>query len=351
MKRIISILFAAVMLCGMAFWAAGAEEADGYVATGGQIVDQQTYSGTWQQTFLQILNSHSERIHDYQNRTLEYWLNGEPMVLPCKPVSLMDITGDGTPELIFMEAANEYRGDLYIYLARGADTGCVLYIPGITRLGYDDVGLGFDIYLSSADGSTLVVEYEEYEWPWVLQLKQNAFGQYTLLNYLRAEYDNSDWDNDRYYRNGTQINAETYEKSLQKLRDSRTMTISSYIAAGNTHYGLLMDWENAVSLISGWNNAPTAVLPTGQSTDRIYGLTIDKLATRKGPGTQYEGGGTYSVKGEYIEVLAKAYDKRNGIWWVKCVIPYHGEERILWTGYKRFDKNTLPLEIIPEEVW
>ena len=57
------------------------------------------------------------------------------------------------------------------------------------------------------------------------------------------------------------------------------------------------------------------------------------------------------MKGEYIEVLAKAYDKRNGIWWVKCVIPYHGEERILWTGYKRFDKDTLPLDLIPEEVW
>ena len=91
--------------------------------------------------------------------------------------------------------------------------------------------------------------------------------------------------------------------------------------------------------------------PSGQNDDRLFGLTIDKLATRKGPGTQYEGGGTYSVKGEYIEVLAKAYDKRNGIWWVKCVIPYHGEERILWTGYKRFDKDTLPLDLIPEEVW
>ena len=129
------------------------------------------------------------------------------------------------------------------------------------------------------------------------------------------------------------------------------MTISSYMAEGNTHYGFSMDWESAVSLISGWNNETTAVTPSGQNTGRLFGLTIDKLATRKGPGTQYEGGGTYSVKGEYIEVLAKAYDKRNGIWWVKCVIPYHGEERILWTGYKRFDKNTLPLDMIPEEVW
>ena len=50
-------------------------------------------------------------------------------------------------------------------------------------------------------------------------------------------------------------------------------------------------------------------------------------------------------------MLAKAYDKKNGIWWVKCVIPYKGEERILWTGYKRFDKTTLSLDDLPEEVW
>ena len=95
-------------------------------------------------------------------------------------------------------------------------------------------GVIFDIYLSSADDGTLVAEYEEYEWPWVLQLKQNALGQYTLLNYLRAEYDNSDWDNDRYYRNGTLISGDSYEETLRKLRDGRTMTISSYIAEGNT---------------------------------------------------------------------------------------------------------------------
>ncbi len=79
----------------------------------------------------------------------------------------------------------------------------------------------------------------------------------------------------------------------------------------------------------------------------IYGLTIDKLATRDGPGTQYNGKGTYFVKGQYIKVLTRAWDSRNGIWWVKCEIPYHNEIRVLWTGYKRFDHGTLPLESIP----
>ncbi len=93
-----------------------------------------------------------------------------------------------------------------------------------------------------------------------------------------------------------------------------------------------------------------AALFSAASADTpLYGLAIEKLATRTGPGTSYEGGGTYSVKGEYIHVISRAYDKSNGIWWVKCEIPYHGEMRILWTGYKRFDPNSLPLESIPIE--
>lgn len=79
----------------------------------------------------------------------------------------------------------------------------------------------------------------------------------------------------------------------------------------------------------------------------LWGLTIDKLSTRSGPCTIYEDMGTYSVKGKWIRVYCRAWDKRNGIWWVKVAIPYRDETRILWTGYKRFDKSTLPLESIP----
>ena len=92
-------------------------------------------------------------------------------------------------------------------------------------------------------------------------------------------------------------------------------------------------------------------MPSASEFDGVYGLTIDKLATRKGPGTQYEGGGTYSVKNQWIKVLAQAWDSRNGIWWVKCEIPYHGEIRVLWTGWKRFDHDTISLEDLPEEQW
>ena len=94
--------------------------------------------------------------------------------------------------------------------------------------------------------------------------------------------------------------------------------------------------------------AGSSVQP-GASTGGLWGLAIDKLATRDGPGTNYAGKGTYSVQGQSIRVLSRAWDARNSIWWVKCEIPYHGEIRVLWTGYKRFDSSTLPLESIPIE--
>lgn len=85
---------------------------------------------------------------------------------------------------------------------------------------------------------------------------------------------------------------------------------------------------------------------TPQDTS-VYGLATQKLATRSGPGTQYSEEGTYYVAGQYIKVVSRAYDSRNGIWWVRCEIPTESGTRLLWTGYKRFDSSTLPLESIP----
>jgi len=85
------------------------------------------------------------------------------------------------------------------------------------------------------------------------------------------------------------------------------------------------------------------------SASDLYGLATQKLATRSGPGTQYTEQGTYNVAGQYIKILSRAWDDRNSIWWVKCEIPYKEETRVLWTGYKRFDSSTIPLDTIPVE--
>ena len=91
----------------------------------------------------------------------------------------------------------------------------------------------------------------------------------------------------------------------------------------------------------------SAVVPA--LAENIYGLAIMDISTRSGPSTSYQDTGTYKLKGQYLRILSRAYDDVNGIWWVQCVIPSSG--RALWTGYKRFDHATLPLEIIPVEWW
>ena len=347
MKRFITVLLTVLLVfCA----AAQAAETDSYIATAGAILDQSVYPGSMQQSYMQILNGHYSRIRAYQDRTLEYYNGSSQVYVPCRPVALTDLTGDGIPELIFIEVANAERGDLYIYSSDGTRARCAEYVPGITRLGYDDVGLGFSIYETSDAGGTLVIRYFEFEKPWTLQLKRTALDQYYLVSYLTYEFDPSGESyDDRFYRNGALITAGEYDSAIAYMENGRTLTVSDYIAPDQSHYGLDMTWEDAAGKLNGSGVVtpePTAAPNPGGA---IYGLTINKLATRTGPGTQYAEGGTYNVKGQYIQVLARAYDTRNGIWWVKCVIPYKGENRVLWTGYKRFDHSQLPLESIPIE--
>lgn len=343
-RKAFMVLLAVCLLSAAA--AAGGET---YVEQGGQIPDGAVYQGYWKNAYLQILNNHSAAIHQYQNRTIrDMYFNGREYTIPCMPVRMQDLNGDGIPELLFLEAASGgARGDLYIYSGNGSSARCVLYVPGITRLDYDEM-LGFSIYLSTDSGNTLVVEHYQYETPWILQFFMSGSGRYELLNYLTIRGDYSGEGYDLYYRNGMQVSGDVYYAVADSIQNGRYSTVSDYFRTDYSGYGLETTWESAVNTLGGQSGRNT---PAPAGNTEVYGLTIDKLATRKGPGTQYDGGGTYSVKGQYIKVLAKAYDKRNGIWWVKCEIPYHGEIRVLWTGYKRFDKNTLSLDDLPEEFW
>ena len=116
--------------------------------------------------------------------------------------------------------------------------------------------------------------------------------------------------------------------------------------------------SNGLALWTGYKRFDHSTLPLeiipieGQDaveSDEIYGRATMKISTRSGPSTKYEDTGTYDLAGQYLRILARAYDRVNEIWWVKCIIPSNG--RALWTGYKRFDPSQLPLDIIPIEVW
>lgn len=103
----------------------------------------------------------------------------------------------------------------------------------------------------------------------------------------------------------------------------------------------LMDPSLYTAIDSG-NVVPSSSNASGE----LYALATMKLATRSGPGTEYTEKGTYNVAGQRIRILAKYYDI-NHVCWVKCVIPYGGGNVTAWTGWKRFDPDSLQISLVP----
>jgi len=79
----------------------------------------------------------------------------------------------------------------------------------------------------------------------------------------------------------------------------------------------------------------------------VQAILKQRMATRTGPGTQYDEPGSFFKQGTVVTVLSKAYDSRNGIWWVQTEFEYAGSLLRAYTGVKRFEN--LDLTDIPEE--
>ena len=81
----------------------------------------------------------------------------------------------------------------------------------------------------------------------------------------------------------------------------------------------------------------------------VYATSIARVATRTGPGTQYDEPGSFHKAGTCYRVLSKGYDSRNGIWWVQIEISYQGGTIWAYTGAEKRFGNNLNLNAIPEE--
>ena len=79
----------------------------------------------------------------------------------------------------------------------------------------------------------------------------------------------------------------------------------------------------------------------------IVGVLNSKLATRTGPGTQYDEPGTFLSAGSQVLVLSKAFDQRNNIWWLQVEFSASGSLYRAYTGLKRF--NNVNINAVPEE--
>ena len=89
---------------------------------------------------------------------------------------------------------------------------------------------------------------------------------------------------------------------------------------------------------TGSSSYPGITTSTGNYTTYAYitGTLNAKLATRTGPGTQYDEPGTFLSAGSQVTVLSKAYDTRNEIWWIQVEFSVSGSRYRAYTGLKRF---------------
>lgn len=86
-----------------------------------------------------------------------------------------------------------------------------------------------------------------------------------------------------------------------------------------------------------------------QAAALINGVDVPlklRLATRSGPGTTYTELGSYFAPGDHVTAVSRAYDERNGIWWVQVEFTYQKELYRAYTGHKRLD---MALTAVPEE--
>ena len=133
--------------------------------------------------------------------------------------------------------------------------------------------------------------------------------------------------------------------------------VSVRVAILSTYKGSRFQNDVCLSEVMLVKNAPasTAAAPKGQAAARVYESRPDvtgvnllmKLATRTGPGTEYEEPGTFFAgnwQEQTVLVTGKAWD--GNMWWVQVDFRNGSKARYrAWTGLKRVDVN---LDLVKE---
>ncbi|MCR4877621.1 MAG: hypothetical protein K5922_10630 [Clostridiales bacterium] len=182
--------------------------------------DTSVRPGPWAQAYAGILEEHSEGIRAYGEYVAEVTYLSD-----CRPVGLTDLTGDGIPELIFLDLLEDTEygfrvGRLWIYTGDGTGVHCMLSLqPEIDDLLYSSVYLG--------KGGLLTLHFNDCEMGWKIQLQPGRNGVYTAKTILTAQEDFSGEGPDSYYRNGKRISAKTWKAEVRKLEAAQGSLIGS----------------------------------------------------------------------------------------------------------------------------
>ena len=186
------------------------------------IQDTAVRAGAWATVYGQILEEHRAAIEEYQEYVSSVTSGSE-----CRPVGWADLTGDGTPELLFVENVHntEYGfelGRMWIYTADGNGAHCALTLqPEIDDLLFSTLYLG-------ADG-LLTIHLSDMEMGWTLQFRMAADSRYAMETELVSQEDFSGEGPDQYFLNGREITAKAYQQTLKDIQSVMGTKIGSFL--------------------------------------------------------------------------------------------------------------------------
>ncbi len=220
-KQIISlILMACLILC------LNGAAADPDIS----LQDTSVRSGSWADVYTAILAERSADIVAYQD-----YVQSITDIPTCHPVDLLDLTGDGIPELLFLALIDEteYRfkvGQLRIYTSDGNSVHCVLTLqPEIDDLLYSRYYL--------AKTGMLTIHFADCEMGWTLQFLLNLNGYYTAENTLIEQADFSGEGPDYYFQNGKKVSAKAFRSLMSQIQaDQGTMIGSLMVDEGGSGF-------------------------------------------------------------------------------------------------------------------
>ena len=200
--------------------------------------DTSVRSGPWTEVYTGILNERAEGIRAYGEYAAEV-----SSLSDCRPVGLIDLTGDGLSELIFLDLVEDTEygfkvGRLWIYSRDGSGVHCMLSLqPEIDDLLYSSVYLG--------KNGLLTLYFNDCEMGWKIQLQPDRNGLYTVKTILIEQEDFSGEGPDSYYLNGRKISLKNYKSALQKIKSTQGSLIGS-LQPDNGDSGFTLTLEEAL---------------------------------------------------------------------------------------------------------
>ena len=201
------------------------------------IQDTAVRPGPVREAYVRILEEKEAGIRAYEAYVPSVTYSKE-----CHPVGLTDLTGDGIPELMFLELIDETEygfrvGRLSVYTADAAGVHCALSLqPEIDDLLYSSLYLGKD--------GLLTVHLSDLESGWVLTLRADRNGQYAAETILLSQEDFSGDGPDRYFLNGERISEKKYKSALKSIQSAQGELVGSLnVDEGRT--GFAYTWEEA----------------------------------------------------------------------------------------------------------